>query len=208
MTPSPLTTTAASGMSPTNISTRSTDCDCIASSWSPTGHIYSRLRPRVMCDNANARPRLVNSSAAWLVESPRLWLCSCAWRLLGRVLVVLHRGVWTREEQCLVVSVFPLHHVWRSALFAAHRDDLAIARRLADVVTLDDNAISDCCVHLRTSWSRRCHRVRPSRASPGPKNPPSLVVVPFTVDRISARTASASVRAVAFARPAAMMNAI
>jgi hypothetical protein len=58
------------------------------------------------------------------------------------VFVVLDGGVGSREEEGVVVAVFPAHNVRRFSVCTTHFYYLAVAIRLSDPVTVDNNAIS------------------------------------------------------------------
>jgi hypothetical protein len=60
---------------------------------------------------------------------------------------VLDAGVGTGEHEALVAVVAPLHEVRRGAVGTVHLEDLGITIGLTDVVSLDDQAVTDCCTH-------------------------------------------------------------
>jgi len=59
------------------------------------------------------------------------------------VLVVVHRGVRTREHETLVPRVRPPHHIGRFAVLAAYLEDLAVTVHVVDVGPVDDEPITD-----------------------------------------------------------------
>jgi hypothetical protein len=63
------------------------------------------------------------------------------------VFVVLDGGVGAREEEGVVVAVFPAHNVWRLSICTPHFYYLAVAIRLSDPVAVDHNAISNVRTH-------------------------------------------------------------
>jgi hypothetical protein len=60
---------------------------------------------------------------------------------------VLDRGIGAREEEALVPVVVPADEVGRSTVLAADLEDLGIAVGFADVMTLDDQPVSNVRVH-------------------------------------------------------------
>ena len=66
---------------------------------------------------------------------------------------VLHAGIGAGEEQGLVVRILPTDHVRGSSLCATHFENLTIPIRLTDVMTPDDDSITDCCYHFLTPSS-------------------------------------------------------
>ena len=56
--------------------------------------------------------------------------------------VVLDGGVGAREEEGVVITVLPAHNVWRFSIWTPDFYYLAVAIRLSDPVTVDNNAIS------------------------------------------------------------------
>jgi hypothetical protein len=61
--------------------------------------------------------------------------------------VVLDVRVRTGEEQTLVSVVAPAHEVGRHTVLAVDLENLGIAIGLADVMTLDDEAVTDLSKH-------------------------------------------------------------
>jgi hypothetical protein len=61
-----------------------------------------------------------------------------------------HHRIGPRENESNVTIVGPLHEVRRSPLGSVDLQDLRVAIVLAVVVTLDDQSISDMCLHRST----------------------------------------------------------
>jgi hypothetical protein len=62
-------------------------------------------------------------------------------------LEVLDLRIAPGKEETLVAVVTPAHEVRRISVLAADLEDLRVAIRLADVVALDDQTITDFRVH-------------------------------------------------------------
>lgn len=78
---------------------------------------------------------------------------------------VLDAGVGAREHEAFVTVVAPLHEVRRGAVGTVHLEDLGIAIGLADMVSLDDQTVTDCCTHeLLLSPGLTCSPIRVSGA--------------------------------------------
>jgi hypothetical protein len=60
---------------------------------------------------------------------------------------MLDRRVTRREEEPDVAVVAPLHEVRRRAIITMNLEDLRVAVRLADVMSLDDQPVSYRCLH-------------------------------------------------------------
>jgi hypothetical protein len=61
---------------------------------------------------------------------------------------VLNRGVARRKEQALVAVIPPANEIRRVTGRAPHLDDLTVSIGFTDVMALDDDAVSDACVHV------------------------------------------------------------
>jgi hypothetical protein len=70
------------------------------------------------------------------------------------MLEVLNDGVRTREEEGLVPGVLPAHEVGRSTVRAPHLQNLGVHPVLADAMSLDDEPISDLCLHVLLLFGR------------------------------------------------------
>src|SRR5690606_26050978 len=79
-------------------------------------------------------------------------------------------AVGARVGQALV-AVVPAHQVRRLAVAAAHLEDLALAARLSDLATLDDDPVARLRAHAITSFavltSPGGQHYRPSRRAAG-----------------------------------------
>ena len=71
-----------------------------------------------------------------------------------RLREVLDRSVRTGKEEALVAVISPADDVGRCTVLAAHFDDLGVTVRFADMVTLDDEAITHTCSHENASSFR------------------------------------------------------
>jgi hypothetical protein len=67
---------------------------------------------------------------------------------------VLDCSVGTGKEEALVAVLSPTHDVGRCTVLTAHFDDLGVTVPLADMVTLDDEAITHTCFQQDASLSR------------------------------------------------------
>lgn len=88
---------------------------------------------------------------------------------LPRALEVFDGRVRAGEEEPFVPVVAPPNEERRAAVLAVHLEDLRIAVVLADMVTLDHQAVSDLCSHrVLPSPAGRSISVRPQH-DPGPE---------------------------------------
>jgi len=60
---------------------------------------------------------------------------------------VLDHGVGSREEQADVPVVVPTHDIRGTTVVAPHLEDLGVPIGLTDMVALDDQSITYCCLH-------------------------------------------------------------